>query len=207
MQSSKPLSARIVCLSGRRPQMLSSECAACAAAKGSHRQSSEICVRTPCSAGGNHQCCTSPLWNCRAPTRGRQGPGTPKFEYWEVRSRARPLYADSDSPQGHAKLGAVLFLAPHHKAVRRLEQAPGRRAHHQRRHQVLEHRARPRNQRGAAVRVVHNCADVVHDAQTHSSRRTSRVRVAHNYARALRRLGAPTRPAATSSERRACHSA
>ena len=61
------------------------------------------------------------------------------------------MYADSEIPHGTPKLGAVLHLPAHHQPIGLLEQAADRRAHHQRRHQVLEHRARPRNQRRAAI--------------------------------------------------------
>ena len=55
---------------------------------------------------------------------------------------ARVVCGLRDSPR-HPKLGAVLHLPAHHQPIGLLEQAADRRAHHQRRHQVLEHRARP----------------------------------------------------------------
>ena len=54
-----------------------------------------------------------------------------------------------DAPR-HAALGAVRDLPAHDEPAGLLEQAAGRRAHHQRRHQVLEHRSRPRDERRAA---------------------------------------------------------
>ena len=63
---------------------------------------------------------------------------------------ARVVGGFGNSPR-HAKLGAIVHLAAHHQPIGLLEQAAGRRAHHQRRHQVLEHRARPRDQRRAAI--------------------------------------------------------
>ena len=44
---------------------------------------------------------------------------------------------------GHAALGGIAHLAAHDERVGLIQQAPGRRTHHQRGHQVLEHRAGP----------------------------------------------------------------
>ena len=66
-------------------------------------------------------------------------------------SRSRALYADSETPHGTPSSAPYLHLPAHDEAAGLLEQAPRRRAHHQRRHQVLEHRSRPRDQRRAAV--------------------------------------------------------
>ncbi len=52
---------------------------------------------------------------------------------------------------GHAPLGAVLDLPSNHELRRLFEEAIGGRPHHQRWHQVLEHRARPRDQCRAAL--------------------------------------------------------
>ena len=51
---------------------------------------------------------------------------------------------------GHVMLQAEADLAPHNQLAGVLQQAALRRAHHQRRHQVLEHRPRPGHQHGAA---------------------------------------------------------
>ncbi len=54
---------------------------------------------------------------------------------------------------GHAprdsKRGSIFDLAMHDQPTRPLDQAAGRCAHHERRHQILEHRSRPGDQRGA----------------------------------------------------------
>ena len=55
-------------------------------------------------------------------------------------------------PQGTPSSVAIVDLAPHDQPVGLLEQAAGRRAHDQRRHQVFEHRARPGDQRRAVRR-------------------------------------------------------
>ena len=52
-------------------------------------------------------------------------------------------------PQGRPQLRGVVDLPAHDQTVGLLEQASRRRAHDERGHQVLEHRSRPRNQRGA----------------------------------------------------------
>jgi hypothetical protein len=54
-----------------------------------------------------------------------------------------------DSPR-RVERGAVAHLPADDEAARLLDQAAGRCAHHERRHQVLEHRARPGNERRAA---------------------------------------------------------
>ncbi len=63
---------------------------------------------------------------------------------------ARVVPRFRDAP-GNAAFGAVVPLPPHDQLAGLFEQASRRRAHHERRHQVLEHRARPRDQRRAAV--------------------------------------------------------
>ena len=50
---------------------------------------------------------------------------------------------------GQAQLRGVIDLAAHDQTVGLFEQASRRRAHDERGHQILEHRSRPRNQRGA----------------------------------------------------------
>ena len=55
-----------------------------------------------------------------------------------------------DAPR-HALLRRVLHLPGNHQPVRLLEQAVGRGAHHQHRHEKLEHRPRPRDQRRSAA--------------------------------------------------------
>ncbi len=50
---------------------------------------------------------------------------------------------------GQAQLRGVVDLPAHDQTVGLLEQASRRRAHDERGHQILEHRSRPRNQRGA----------------------------------------------------------
>ena len=50
---------------------------------------------------------------------------------------------------GDPERGPVFDLPPHDQPARPLDQAAGRRAHHERRHQIFEHRARPGDQRGA----------------------------------------------------------
>ena len=62
-------------------------------------------------------------------------------------------------PQGTPSSGAVLDLAAHDEPIGLLEQAAGRRAHDQRRHQVLEHRSRPGDQRRAAADRRHRAAE------------------------------------------------
>ena len=56
---------------------------------------------------------------------------------------------------GHATLPAVLDLAAHARAAALIEQCAREAAHEQLRHQVLEHRAAPRHQRGASIDVGH----------------------------------------------------
>ena len=51
----------------------------------------------------------------------------------------------------HVMCRAVIALAAHREAQRPLEQAADGRRHHERRHQVLEHRSRPRQQRSATA--------------------------------------------------------
>ena len=53
-----------------------------------------------------------------------------------------------DAP-GQAERRAIGHLPADDEAARLLEQAAGRRAHHQRRHQIFEHRSRPGDQRRA----------------------------------------------------------
>ena len=60
----------------------------------------------------------------------------------------------------HATLPAVLDLAAHARAAALIEQCAGEAAHQQLRHQVLEHRAAPRHQRGASIDVGHQPAKV-----------------------------------------------
>ena len=55
-----------------------------------------------------------------------------------------------DAP-GHVELGAVGDLPAHDQAAGLLEEAPGRRAHDERGHQVLEHRSRPGDERRAVA--------------------------------------------------------
>ena len=50
---------------------------------------------------------------------------------------------------GNAELDAILDLSLHDQAIGLLQQAAGRRAHDQRRHEVFEHRARPGDERRA----------------------------------------------------------
>jgi hypothetical protein len=47
------------------------------------------------------------------------------------------LWADSETP---------LNLTHHHETRSQIQQAPGGLAHHEERHQILEHRARPRDE-------------------------------------------------------------
>ena len=54
-------------------------------------------------------------------------------------------------PHGNASLPAVLDLASHGAAAGLVEQRARERSHQQRRHQVLEHRGAPRQQRGHAL--------------------------------------------------------
>ncbi|MNN29878.1 hypothetical protein D3C81_1434990 [compost metagenome] len=61
---------------------------------------------------------------------------------------ARVVGGLGDAP-GNAQRAAIGLLARHHQAIGLLQQAARRRAHHQRRHQVFEHRAGPGNQRRA----------------------------------------------------------
>ena len=61
---------------------------------------------------------------------------------------------------GHAALPAVLDLAAHARAAALIEQCAGEAAHEQLRHQVLEHRAAPRHQRGASIDVGHQPTEV-----------------------------------------------
>ena len=70
---------------------------------------------------------------------------------------ARVVGGFGDAPR-HAEAGGVVDLPPHDQAVGLLEQAAERRAHDQRRHQILEHRARPRDQRRAAPDRRHRAA-------------------------------------------------
>ena len=62
-------------------------------------------------------------------------------------------------PQGRPSSVAVLDLAAHDEAIGLFEQAAERRAHDQRRHQILEHRARPGDQRSAPRDRGHGAAE------------------------------------------------
>ena len=73
-----------------------------------------------------------------------------------IRERVRRL---RDAPR-HAPLPAVFDLPAHARAAALVEQRAGIAAHQQQRHQVLEHRAAPRHQRGAAIDVGHQAAEV-----------------------------------------------
>jgi hypothetical protein len=56
-------------------------------------------------------------------------------------------------PPGHPALPAVVDLAPHARAAALIQQRSREGSHQELRHQVLEHRAAPRHQRGAAAYV------------------------------------------------------
>ena len=62
---------------------------------------------------------------------------------------ARVVGRFGDAPR-HAEAVGVVDLPPHDQVVGLLDQAAERRAHDQRRHEILEHRSRPRDQRRAA---------------------------------------------------------
>ena len=62
---------------------------------------------------------------------------------------ARVVGRFGDAPR-HAEARGIIDMPPHDQAVGLLDQAAERRAHDQRRHEILEHRARPRDQRRAA---------------------------------------------------------
>ena len=103
----------------------------------------------------------------------------------------------------HAALAAVLDLPPHAGAAALIEQRAGKAAHQQQRHQVLEHRAAPRHQRGAAVDVGHQPSQVepvmLRARRPWRSRRSSRAALP---TRAGRRTSASSAPGPSASARR-----
>ena len=64
-----------------------------------------------------------------------------------------------DAP-GHTARRAIAHLAADDEAIALLEEAPGRRPHDERRHQVLEHRARPGDERRAPLNGRHGAPEL-----------------------------------------------